>query len=240
MSESSNGNKNSHLSRERIVETAHQLALKNPTSALSMRKIASELKVTPMAIYKYFADKSELTSAVIDTHMQSSNLTPDDLDPKDWRLWTRTAFTRMWEAFDAAPGMVHFMNNTSTLGPAVLSWQNDCLGVLINAGLPPKEALTAVATMAELATGSAILVPIRKQGMQKLFPTIWTDLMDGKVPDLEGFDTTAALEQYPYPWLMMCANSILEDMHDSRRAFGDELDLVLDGLELRLSSIKNA
>lgn len=222
------------LSQEKIVKAAYQLAKKDPVNALSMRKIATKLKVTPMAIYKYFNDKDELTAAVIDMHMMKSDLIPQDVDQSDWRQWIKSAFLRMWDAYDAAPSMVQYMTQAGSFGPAVLNWQNEALKVLISAGLTPKQALTAHAAMAELATGSSILMPIRKQGVERTFPTIWKALQEGKVPELS--DLNEGNNIVDYPWLMMCGQAMLEDMQDSRKAFSEEIELILDSLALQIDA----
>jgi len=226
------------LSRDRIVKAAYQLAKKDPINALSMRKIASKLKVTPMAIYKYFKDKDELTAAVIDMHLTRSNLIPDDINESDWRRWILGSFLRMWDAYYEAPGMVQYMSHATTLGPAVLNWQNEALKVLITAGLTPKQALTAHAAMAELATGSTILVPIRKQGVEKVFPSIWKALHEGTAPDLSSLSGNG-VSVVDYPWVVMCGQAMLEDMQNSRQAFSNGIELILDGLEKQIADNKN-
>ncbi|OUR94934.1 hypothetical protein A9Q81_14305 [Gammaproteobacteria bacterium 42_54_T18] len=229
--------KTTALSKERIIKAAYQLAKKDPINALSMRKIATKLKVTPMAIYKYFDDKNELTAAVIDTHLKKSNLIPTGIDAdENWREWVKASFLRMWDAYDSAPGMIQYMSNATSFGPAVLDWQNEVLKVLITTGLTPKQALTAHAAMSELATGSTILVPIRKQGVQKVFPTIWKDLSEGRTPNLE--DLGDNIPMVEYPWLLMCGQAMMEDMNDSRAAFSSELDLVLDSLDAQITAKK--
>lgn len=222
------------LSHERIVKAAYQLAKKDPVNALSMRKIAGKLKVTPMAIYKYFDDKDELTAAVIDMHMTKSNLIPEEVEQSEWRTWIKSAFLRMWDAYDEAPSMVQYMTKAGSFGPAVLSWQNECLKVLISAGLTPKQALTAHAAMAELATGSSILMPIRRQGVERTFPTIWQAIQEGNVPDIA--DLNEGTNIVDYPWLMMCGQAMLEDMQDSRKAFAEEIELILDSLALKIAA----
>lgn len=230
-------NRPAALSREKIVKAAFQLAKKEPLNALSMRKLASKLKVTPMAIYKYFSDKDELTAAVIDMQMEESNLIPHDMDTSDWRAWIKESFLRMWDAYYDAPGMVLYMSHATGFGPAVLNWQNEILKVLVNAGLTPKQALTAHAAMSELATGSNILVPIRQQGIERVFPSIWSDLKAGKVPNPAEL-SNGSVSVVDYPWLVLCGQAMLEDMQDSRRAFANELDLLLDGLALRIDANK--
>lgn len=223
------------LSRDKITEAAYLLAKKDPINALSMRKIATKLNVTPMAIYKYFKDKNELTTAVIDTHLQNSQLVPDDIPIEQWQQWTTTSFLRMWDAYNEAPGMLEYISQATTFGPAVLHWQNEVLKVLITAGLSPKQALTGHAAMAELATGSAILVPVRKQGLQNLFPTIWEALQKGNTPNLDNVDSHSLIE---YPWAVMCAQAMMDDIQDTRNAFLNELELILNSLAAQIEANK--
>jgi TetR/AcrR family tetracycline transcriptional repressor len=52
------------LSRERIVDAAFRLLEQDGWDALSMRRLAQELDVWPMAVYRYFRDKDELVEAL--------------------------------------------------------------------------------------------------------------------------------------------------------------------------------
>src|SRR4051794_17134970 len=52
------------LSRERILDGALRLIEREGLGALSMRRLAQELDVWPMAVYHYFRDKAELLDAV--------------------------------------------------------------------------------------------------------------------------------------------------------------------------------
>lgn len=54
------------LSRERIVETSLRVLEQDGWDALSMRRLAQELDVWPMAVYRYFRDKDELVDALVD------------------------------------------------------------------------------------------------------------------------------------------------------------------------------
>ena len=54
------------LSRERILGSAVALADQGGVESLSMRKIALELGVVPMALYKHVANKDELLDGMVD------------------------------------------------------------------------------------------------------------------------------------------------------------------------------
>ena len=56
----------STLSKDEIVETALRQVRKSGLEKLSMRSLASALDVTPMALYHYFTDRKELTTAICD------------------------------------------------------------------------------------------------------------------------------------------------------------------------------
>ena len=54
------------LSRERILGAAVALADQDGVESLSMRRLAQELGVVPMALYKHVANKDELLDGMID------------------------------------------------------------------------------------------------------------------------------------------------------------------------------
>ncbi len=53
-------------SRERIIAVAIELYLNGGLKAITMRRVARELKLTPMALYRHFKNKEELLATVID------------------------------------------------------------------------------------------------------------------------------------------------------------------------------
>ena len=55
------------LSRERILAAAGDLVARDGIDGLSMRRLAQELDVWPMGLYRYFHDKEELVAALADT-----------------------------------------------------------------------------------------------------------------------------------------------------------------------------
>jgi AcrR family transcriptional regulator len=54
------------LSRERVLQAAVALADEHGVEAISMRRIAGELGVVPMALYKHVSSKDELLDGMID------------------------------------------------------------------------------------------------------------------------------------------------------------------------------
>ena len=54
------------LTKERILRTAVALADEGGVDSLSMRRIAQELGVVPMALYKHVANKDEMLDGMVD------------------------------------------------------------------------------------------------------------------------------------------------------------------------------
>jgi AcrR family transcriptional regulator len=68
------------LSSARIVAAALAIVDEDGWEALSMRRLAERLDVWPMAVYRYFHDKDELTDAVVAAAAERVRLPDDD----DW------------------------------------------------------------------------------------------------------------------------------------------------------------
>ena len=64
------------LNRERVLQAAVALADESGIGAVSMRRLAQELGVVPMALYKHVADKEELLNGMVDTVIE-------EIDPPD-------------------------------------------------------------------------------------------------------------------------------------------------------------
>jgi len=74
------------LSRDRVLRAAVALADDTGIESLSMRKLADELGVVPMALYKHVASKAELMDGMIDVVV-------GEIDPplrgSDWKSSVR-------------------------------------------------------------------------------------------------------------------------------------------------------
>ncbi|HBO92001.1 MAG TPA: hypothetical protein DD667_01885, partial [Gammaproteobacteria bacterium] len=66
---------------------------------------------------------------------------------------------------------------------------------------------------------------------------VWQAIKKGTVPDMEDISNAQSTVE-AYPWLLMCGQAMMEDMHDSRRAFTNEMDLILNTLTHQISDNK--
>ena len=66
--------KRAQLTRELITETALDVVARDGLDALSMRRLAQELDVWPMSVYRHFRDKEDLLDAVADAGAEDLEL----------------------------------------------------------------------------------------------------------------------------------------------------------------------
>ncbi|MFE3226165.1 TetR/AcrR family transcriptional regulator [Nocardia sp. NPDC059228] len=68
------------LSRDRLVEIAHEYVSANGLDALTMRRLAAAAEVTPGALYKHLKDRRDLQRAMSDAVYATIDLSDIDLD----------------------------------------------------------------------------------------------------------------------------------------------------------------
>src|SRR3954452_22812324 len=129
------------LSRDRILDAAVDLARQDGPTALSMRRIAQELDVWPMSLYRHFRDKDELLDALAER--AASGIKVDDGD--DWRAQVRSLLARARTAFERHPGgaRLHREPALRDAGPALLA----------RGGLSRREAARAWDVLVAYAAG---------------------------------------------------------------------------------------
>ena len=71
------------LSRERVLQAAVALADEAGIDAVSMRRLAQDLGVVPMALYKHVANKDELLDGMVDVIVGEIDPPADGTDWKD-------------------------------------------------------------------------------------------------------------------------------------------------------------
>jgi AcrR family transcriptional regulator len=147
------------LSREEILEAGLLIARRDELTRLTMKKLAAELGVTPMAIYRHFENKAEVVDGVLDLFVRDAAVTEHEAsaDPEDWRRWILLTFGRMFAALVETPGVMPFLSTASRFGPAAMGALDETLTVLRRAGMSRSQAVDAFAVMCAYTIGAATL-----------------------------------------------------------------------------------
>lgn len=128
------------LDRGRIVEAALRIVDGEGASALSIRRLAVDLGVTPMAVYWHVRDKAELLDLVGEAVIETMVL-PPPVD--DWREDLRAVHRAMLEGVLRHPETMDLMIGRARYGAAGIAMFERVLGTLARAGLPPAVAFDA-------------------------------------------------------------------------------------------------
>jgi len=203
------------LSSARVLRAAVALADEAGLEAFSMRGLAQELGVVPMALYKHVANKEELLDGMVDIVFGEIELPSGNLE---WRSAMRRRAISTREALKRHSWAMGMMESRHP-GPANLRNHNAVMGCLRKAGFSFKMAIHAYSVQDAYIYGFAL------QERDTGFET----------PDSAGeaaqrrAETIGALENYPY--LVEIATKLPESGYDNAVEFAWGLDLILDGLD---------
>jgi len=114
------------LSEGEIVDAALAMVAARGLHDLNMRSLASELGVTPMALYRHVANKEALLSKMTDAVV--ANLPREVPTQDNWDVLFRAWAHRMWERFSQYPGLVgSFLSGPSDVVMESMRYQREIL-----------------------------------------------------------------------------------------------------------------
>jgi AcrR family transcriptional regulator len=204
------------LTRERVLLGALAVADTGGLGALTIRSLAKELDVKPMAVYHYVANKDEILDGLVD-------LVFAEIDPPSpegpWRTEISHRMGSAREALRRHPWAIALMESRTTPGPASLSRHEATLATLRRGGFSVAAAAHAYALIDSYVYGFAVQetsLPITK-------PEDAGELARGIMATFEG----------AYPYLAEIATEhVMQPGYDFGEEFEIGRELVLDALDL--------
>jgi len=143
------------LTRAAVVDRALAVADKSGLDALTVRKLATELGVTPMALYWHFRGKDELFEGLAERLWSEMDLTVDRAAP--WTEQIRRlleSLLKVMRAHPAASGLL--LHSEKLQAEAALSATELTLDILRTAGFSPEDA--SMAARSALWTGITLVM----------------------------------------------------------------------------------
>ncbi len=122
----------SPLSRPQVLAAAVALADREGLAAVSMRHLAAELGVVPMALYKHVADKNDLVAGMIDLVVAGYAAPPPGLE---WREGVRRRVLAARDALLEHPWLRPAIETATERTPAVLGHMDAVAGEFAAGGL---------------------------------------------------------------------------------------------------------
>lgn len=150
------------LSKDLILKAALEIIDQEGMDALSLRKIAAQLGVSTMSLYRHYRNKAEIEVDIVDHVVGDYDVTDHDEDENDWAGWIHTTYAHMREGLCAHPGLMALLDNaslnTTYNGTNALEVMETILRRLHEAGLAAKPAAQLFHTLMSYMIGSVILM----------------------------------------------------------------------------------
>tara|TARA_R110002096_G_scaffold203718_1_gene389015 strand:- start:95 stop:772 length:678 start_codon:yes stop_codon:yes gene_type:complete len=202
------------LSRERILQSAVQLADDSGIDSLSMRTLATAVGVEAMSLYNHVKNKDDILDGMVE--LVAAEIEVPSIGG-DWKSAMRRRATSAHKVLMRHPWATMLIVSRANVGPAMLRYVDATIGCLREAGFSYP--------MADHAW-NAIDSHIYGFTLQKLnFP-----FAPGEYAEVaKSFLNLIPEDQFPY--LNGMARQVIDGKHDGLQNLEFGLDLILDRLE---------
>lgn len=206
------------LSREAVIDRALEVADHEGLAAVSIRRIAQDFDVTPMALYWHVKNKDELLAAMGDRVIDA--VEPADLPADGGLERLRPMLVRLVDALSRHPGSTELVQFRILQCPRGQHLAEQALTVLADAGFDTQRR----AQLARAMLQSAVMLVVGAPGAEITVPEPERQAMrEGKQAAL------AALPGDRFPHLVRCSAAMF-DCDDPRTYYADGIDLFLAGV----------
>lgn len=228
---SSTATKRRGLTREAIVKRALQIGEAEGLEAVSLRRLASEFHVTPMALYRHVRDKQDLLNAMTEVVLDGLDLTDGFRPSMDWTDRARKAMNNLKAQMDARPLAIPLSIAYSGNGPPSF-WRmtDDLLGLLLEAGFKRRDAIVLIRVVSNLVFGYLTLMRGDQPGISEQMDPQRLELVRKQ---MELAQLSLPRDQFPH--LVEAAHDMTDVwLSDPDRWWRNTVDLIVFGLEAML------
>jgi AcrR family transcriptional regulator len=147
------------LTREAVVARALAIGTAEGLQAVSLRRVAQELGVTPMALYRHVRDKQDLINAMTEAVLEGIDPTVGFRPGMAWTERIRLAIDNYQAQIAARPLALPLSIAYSGEGtPAIWKVLEDLLAILLDAGFGRREAIVLLRMISLLLAGYLLLL----------------------------------------------------------------------------------
>jgi AcrR family transcriptional regulator len=219
------GERRTRVTRDELAAAAVRIADTEGLSALSMRRLATEVGVGTMTLYHYVRNKDELLSLVVDAIMGEVAFSESEKLPRTWRPALEAIAIRTREVMTRHPWMFDIADDPP-IGPNAVRHFDQTLEALSSLPLALAEKLDVASAVDEFVFGFCVHERNNARTGQHV---------ESKMIDY----VETLLETDAYPTLSALADDLgLDRMWDevqravnAPKRFEKHLDLLLDGIE---------
>ena len=216
------------LSREEIAATAVRIADDEGLDALSMRRLAAELGISPMSLYRHVANKDDLVAQMADTMFGEGDL--PDPGPEGWRAKLELVSRLQWHLLRRHLWLARVISFTRPLlVPNAMAHTEWTLRALDGLGLSMETRAREAITLPALAVTTALSLAAEVEAGQESGVTFqqWWHAREER--------TAALLASRRFPLLATLPQDIVTDLDG---LFEHTLARHLDGLAALVNARK--
>jgi AcrR family transcriptional regulator len=148
------------ITRDIVIARALEIVVNEGSEQLSIRKLAAQLEVSPMALYRHVESKEDLLDEVV-SRLLAERWRPDTLQ-RHWQPWIITAADLLRQFLVEQPAALHVYLRRPVVTSTALSRMDTCIKVL-RRGLGSEErAHSAYAAVQTYTIGFAALQAARE------------------------------------------------------------------------------
>jgi TetR/AcrR family transcriptional regulator, tetracycline repressor protein len=210
------------LTKSAVVGRALELADRDGIDALTIRRLATELGVTPMALYWHFRSKEELLAGLSDHIWNEVDLEVDQ--SASWPDQLRAIMKSLVEVLRAHPSGAQLVLVNEKEGEGPMRAAEIALGLLRGAGFDPEQA----SEITRAGMWTALSLVMSEPGFE---PDVKASLTDSERAEHQRRKQVkiALLPADQYPRLVECAVPFTTVNPDFHYRFG--IDLFIAGVE---------
>jgi AcrR family transcriptional regulator len=153
------------LTREQVVRAAERWVRAGRYDQLTIRGLAAELEVSPMALYRHVRDKDDLIDEVVDRMLARRWRPRTSRD--DWMAWTKEAAERLRSFLVSEPAALHVYLQHPVVSPSAITRMEAMLDVLASAGIDTSGTRDAYATIHTYTIGFAAVEASRARAVKQ-------------------------------------------------------------------------
>jgi AcrR family transcriptional regulator len=225
------GTRRRGLTREAIVARALEIGGSEGLEAVSLRRLASELGVTPMALYRHVRDKQDLVNAMTEVVLDGLDFTVGFRPSMRWTDRVRRVLLNFKEQMESQPLALPLAIAYSGEGPASFWRMNeDMLGILLGAGFRRRQAVVLIRVISNLLSGYLLLMRHSGPNVPEQMDPQDLDLLRRRVELAQ-----LSLPRDRFPHSVESAREVADVwVNDPDLWWRDTVDLIVFGLERML------
>ncbi|WP_101784712.1 TetR/AcrR family transcriptional regulator C-terminal domain-containing protein [Nonomuraea indica] len=216
------------LSQDLIVETGLAILDAEGLDALSMRRVAQVLGTGPASLYAHVSGKDELLELIYDQVLGEVRLPAPD--PARWQEQLRAYAEEMHRVLAGHADVARAALAGIPTGPNAVRLAEYVLGLLIEAGMPPREASLALDRLTLYISGDAFEGSLHYARMRAADQPAVETYFHRYVDQVATYFRSLPPERFPY--ISGNVDAMIADGGEARFRYG--LDLLLAGLAARM------